>query len=136
MSSDSIYNNNFDYDYNDDDDISTFETDSTMIILGIFCFILFTLLCMHTYGLRRRQRTRINHSNHSNRSIQLNSISFNPTFVYTPEICTICLEPFNDEKDMTKLSCNHYFHIDCIAHWFNENHLTCPFCNNNINEDI
>ncbi len=100
MSSDSIYNNNFDYDYNDDDDIYTFETDSTMIILGIFCFILFTLLCMHTYGLRRRQRTRINHSNHSNHSIQLNSISFNPTFVYTPEICTICLDPFTTEKDI------------------------------------
>ncbi len=133
MSSDSIYNNNFDYDDNDDDDIYTFETDSTMIILGIFGFILFTLLCMHAYGLRRRQHTRINHSNHS---VQLNSISFNPTVVYTPEICTICLDPFTTEKDMTKLSCNHYFHIDCIAHWFNENHLTCPFCNNNIDEDI
>ena len=129
MSSDSIYDNN--YDYNDDDDIYTFETNSTMIILGIFCFILFTLLCLHAYGLRRRQNTRINHSNHS---VQLNSISFNPTIIYTPEICTICLEPFNNEKNITKLSCNHYFHIDCITQWFNENHLTCPFCNNNIND--
>jgi SNF2 family DNA or RNA helicase len=47
------------------------------------------------------------------------------------EICEICLELLSDETNgcMNKLKlCEHVFHSKCISGWFENNHTTCPDC--------
>tara|TARA_Y100000590_G_C15580020_1_gene961936 strand:+ start:707 stop:1000 length:294 start_codon:yes stop_codon:yes gene_type:complete len=41
------------------------------------------------------------------------------------EDCSICLSELRKKQKIVKLSCNHYFHLDCI----NEiNSNACPLC--------
>lgn len=53
--------------------------------------------------------------------------------------CPICLEYESDNNKSMKLSCNHYFHRNCIVDWINycnlnnlnlckEINVTCPIC--------
>jgi hypothetical protein len=44
--------------------------------------------------------------------------------------CSICLEEFNSEKDISFLDCEHIYHTDCIIEWINKE-PTCPLCRNN-----
>jgi len=39
--------------------------------------------------------------------------------------CTICNEPF---KNPVTTSCDHTYCQECIEHWLNEGHSTCPTC--------
>ena len=41
--------------------------------------------------------------------------------------CPICLMEFEDNNTVSKLSCNHIYHPDCINEWINENEI-CPIC--------
>lgn len=41
-------------------------------------------------------------------------------------ICSICLRNFN--RFVWKLSCNHYFHYNCIEKWSAMRNYTCPLC--------
>ena len=43
------------------------------------------------------------------------------------EICSICLRNFK-QRFAWKLSCNHYFHYNCIEKWSNMERYTCPLC--------
>ena len=43
------------------------------------------------------------------------------------ETCSICLRNFN-QRFVWKLSCNHYFHYNCIEKWSNMERYTCPLC--------
>lgn len=46
--------------------------------------------------------------------------------------CSICYMSLG-ERDTVKLSCNHYFHRDCIVGWIEKgNGLSCPLCRNAI----
>jgi hypothetical protein len=61
-----------------------------------------------------------------------NIIQYNYTIIdYTDNIvddmndCSICL--LSITYNFAKLSCNHYYHIDCINKWFVKNN-TCPLC--------
>jgi len=47
------------------------------------------------------------------------------------DICSICLDIFNDDDILRKMPCNHYYHQTCIDEWF-KNHNTCPICRQNI----
>ena len=40
------------------------------------------------------------------------------------ESCAIC---FENDKQMVQLSCNLYFHRNCVKAWLNKHH-TCPLC--------
>ena len=40
--------------------------------------------------------------------------------------CAICFESILD-RDKKQLSCNHYFHEQCLDRWF-EKHFSCPTC--------
>ena len=46
-------------------------------------------------------------------------------------LCSICLEDIK-ALPTTKLSCNHYFHINCINIWKEKNNK-CPICRKEIN---
>ena len=45
--------------------------------------------------------------------------------------CSICIEAFENESNVTKLSkCGHVFHHECIHKWFVASRSTrCPNCN-------
>ena len=51
----------------------------------------------------------------------------------TEEECSICFEKLKNE--IAHLSCDHFFHYDCIGSWIqknksmNFNEIHCPMCN-------
>ena len=50
----------------------------------------------------------------------LTRMKFNNEFAFTNENeCSICWDKFEENQDVSKLSCNeaHYFHSECIENW-------------------
>lgn len=43
------------------------------------------------------------------------------------EDCSICLNSFSNDDNITCLPCNHYYHTTCINEWFKRSN-TCPKC--------
>mmetsp|Transcript_18955 Transcript_18955/g.29732 ORF Transcript_18955/g.29732 Transcript_18955/m.29732 type:complete len:216 (-) Transcript_18955:5-652(-) len=41
--------------------------------------------------------------------------------------CTICLGPMIEREMVTSLGCNHFFHLNCLLSWLEQQH-TCPVC--------
>ena len=41
--------------------------------------------------------------------------------------CSVCLEEFKDNETISKTSCNHMFHENCLETWLKTN-IKCPFC--------
>jgi hypothetical protein len=46
------------------------------------------------------------------------------------EDCIICLEPILS-SEFCLLSCNHYYHENCIKEWYKKSTF-CPLCSRNI----
>ncbi|TDH68836.1 hypothetical protein CCR75_000342 [Bremia lactucae] len=44
------------------------------------------------------------------------------------EICTICLDDFEDGVDVKVLPCQHFFHVNCINPWLEGRSGSCPLC--------
>eukprot|EP01025_Chloroclados_australasicus_P012799 TRINITY_DN1607_c0_g2_i1.p2 TRINITY_DN1607_c0_g2~~TRINITY_DN1607_c0_g2_i1.p2 ORF type:complete len:353 (-),score=42.47 TRINITY_DN1607_c0_g2_i1:550-1608(-) len=53
-------------------------------------------------------------------------------------VCAICLEKFQEEEDVVKLTCLHQFHMECIEKWVQTKgqSATCPLCNRNLLQSI
>ena len=45
-------------------------------------------------------------------------------------ICSICLDDFDETKDIVYLDCQHIYHEDCIIEWINKD-PSCPLCRTN-----
>jgi len=45
----------------------------------------------------------------------------------SPDECTICLDPVDDNDVTVELQCEHKFHSACITEWL-QKELTCPNC--------
>merc|ERR1712039_1073948 len=43
------------------------------------------------------------------------------------QCCPICLEAYQKGELLTALHCNHFFHVGCLARWF-QNSTQCPLC--------
>jgi len=41
--------------------------------------------------------------------------------------CSICLEAYRRGEFLTSLRCGHFFHVDCLARWFQRS-TQCPLC--------
>jgi len=41
--------------------------------------------------------------------------------------CSVCLEAYKPGELLTELPCGHFFHVDCIAGWFQRS-SQCPLC--------
>ncbi|KAF9437925.1 hypothetical protein BGZ76_010556 [Entomortierella beljakovae] len=48
-------------------------------------------------------------------------------------VCAICLCDYEDEEELRKLNCKHYFHKDCVDEWLRLNR-NCPLCKRDIEE--
>ncbi|KAF9180707.1 hypothetical protein BGZ50_006041, partial [Haplosporangium sp. Z 11] len=48
-------------------------------------------------------------------------------------ICAICLCDYEDEEELRKMKCLHYFHKDCVDEWLRL-HRNCPLCKRDIEE--
>ena len=46
--------------------------------------------------------------------------------------CIICLRAFNDGTILAELTCQHMYHIECIANWMWD-HRPCPVCRQDAN---
>mmetsp|Transcript_41461 Transcript_41461/g.105629 ORF Transcript_41461/g.105629 Transcript_41461/m.105629 type:complete len:81 (+) Transcript_41461:318-560(+) len=47
--------------------------------------------------------------------------------------CSICLETYQKGELLTALHCSHFFHVDCLARWF-QNSTQCPLCRSHADE--
>ena len=66
------------------------------------------------------------HHHHHNPILLIKRVNHQNVPMQYHETCAICLENFEDEVGL--LSCNHYYHVNCITEWL-ETHETCPYCN-------
>ncbi|KAF9204709.1 hypothetical protein BGZ49_004979 [Haplosporangium sp. Z 27] len=48
-------------------------------------------------------------------------------------VCAICLCDYEDDEELRKMSCKHYFHKDCVDEWLRLNR-NCPLCKRDIEE--
>jgi hypothetical protein len=46
-------------------------------------------------------------------------------------VCSICLEEYDEDMKICKLRCSHIYHKECIMSWF-KNHNECPLCRKDI----
>ena len=49
------------------------------------------------------------------------------------EECLICHFPIEKETDITKLSCSHIYHTECISKIKTFNLIVCPYCQRSTN---
>ncbi|GJJ77335.1 hypothetical protein EMPS_09694 [Entomortierella parvispora] len=47
--------------------------------------------------------------------------------------CSICLCEYEDQEDLRRLPCDHYFHKECVDEWLKLKR-TCPLCKRDITE--
>lgn len=55
---------------------------------------------------------------------------------YNADICTICMDNFEDDDDVVLLVCKDCFHKDCAKTWLTKNSNTCPNCRTTIDGDV
>jgi len=71
-----------------------------------------------------------NRSNHLKDNIYLASFRKSKRSLYSPKICSICLEEYKAEDEIAwsrNHDCAHAFHLDCILDWLMDNE-DCPLC--------
>ena len=50
------------------------------------------------------------------------------------KICSICLEEYKNNDVIKKLSCNHFFHSECLKIWLS-NRAICPICRKDLRQN-
>jgi hypothetical protein len=45
------------------------------------------------------------------------------------DVCTICIEPYEESEKIRTLKCSHIFHKECIDLWKYNGNKRCPLCN-------
>uniref|UniRef100_A0A7N0UIQ9 RING-type E3 ubiquitin transferase n=1 Tax=Kalanchoe fedtschenkoi TaxID=63787 RepID=A0A7N0UIQ9_KALFE len=45
--------------------------------------------------------------------------------------CSVCLDEFEDEADVLRTACAHYFHDKCISVWLMRK-ASCPICRSHM----
>ena len=49
------------------------------------------------------------------------------------DTCSICLDQFQQNNELIKLSCQHVFHKQCIRQWVADKCVSkCPLCNKDV----
>lgn len=47
-------------------------------------------------------------------------------------LCPICISDFEDQEDLRRLPCGHFFHVECIDPWLLEKSTACPMCKQEV----
>ena len=65
---------------------------------------------------------------------QIKTIKFrkNKTTVEEDPTCSICLCEYEEDEEVKKLRCGHFFHSECIDTWLINKKALCPICRQGI----
>jgi hypothetical protein len=91
--------------------------------LAILSFSLITACCKHS----SRVTHRINNYRNKNRLNNFISNRESEEIETSPDVCSICIEPFAPRQMSITLPCYHKFHTGCILIWLKTD-LSCPMC--------
>eukprot|EP00262_Sarcandra_glabra_P003168 TRINITY_DN1369_c0_g1_i1.p1 TRINITY_DN1369_c0_g1~~TRINITY_DN1369_c0_g1_i1.p1 ORF type:complete len:151 (-),score=1.50 TRINITY_DN1369_c0_g1_i1:75-527(-) len=61
-----------------------------------------------------------------NPSVRFGSVFSSPT----EHDCRVCLNRFEPDSQINRLTCGHFFHTGCIEKWLDYWNVTCPLCRN------
>ena len=53
------------------------------------------------------------------------------TDIMSNEVCSICLEKFTQNEEISLLTCKHQFHKQCVEKWFKKD-TSCPICRQSV----
>lgn len=53
------------------------------------------------------------------------------TDIRSNEVCSICLEKFTQNEEISLLTCKHQFHKQCVEKWFKKD-TSCPICRQSV----
>lgn len=101
------------------------------LLFVCLCAVLFVLLFVKLYKvLRRRYRSSLFVQRTRFRQIgRIPTIQYEESLVIN-EACAVCLEDFDEDDEVKRLSCRHGFHPSCIGPWLAD-HDKCPLCQDN-----
>ena len=51
-------------------------------------------------------------------------------------ICSICMEHYDEDDTLSLLPCAHKYHTDCIRPWFAQGEKSCPHCKIDVAESL
>ncbi|MBG02262.1 MAG: hypothetical protein CL470_08335 [Acidimicrobiaceae bacterium] len=122
------YNMNYDSNWGSRYDRSNTEPNpeaDIILLMGAIVFIVFfSILC----GMCSYER------NDEEMNIELIDKVKKKTTEYQKkegEICSICLEDFQQKEKIIILECYHYYHSKCITEWLESNN-SCPLCRDQL----
>ena len=97
-----------------------------IILLIIIISLIIYLLSLFVLYLFKKRKKKI--------KIKYNNVEYinNPINI----ICMICLDNMDNDNQIIKLECNHFYHLNCINKWtlqnikFCKKNSSCPLCKN------
>ena len=131
------YSGNYDYDnnYNGSEygSILNIDSQSGYVMIGIILY--FSCCCFR--GLNRAERdtdlnARLTQGTEVSQRVveKIKSNTVDPNIVAKGSCCSICLDDFDETRDIVYLDCQHIYHEDCIIEWINKD-PSCPLCRTN-----
>lgn len=104
-----------------------------MLVYGI---VICCLPCLIYVLLSQRARPELSGSAIPQVLRSLTRRKFDPSTFTKDEACSICYIDYQEEDDITPLSCDpkHYYHTACIEEWIKKGHNTCPLCRKPIKD--
>jgi hypothetical protein len=53
-----------------------------------------------------------------------------------PPECSICQEEYQEDEEIKKTPCGHYFHENCLGQWLERYARSCPLCRKDLEEAL
>lgn len=53
-----------------------------------------------------------------------------------PPECCVCQIPFDDDAEIKRTPCQHYFHKECLGNWLGKYARSCPLCRNDLEDAV
>ena len=114
--------------------ISVFLLAHTYLVVA-FVLILFIimLVCLPCFLriISPLMETKNGLSDHEINSLEINKYQKNSDDDTNNNSCIVCLEDFKNGEKITRLKCQHQFHVKCIREWLLING-TCPICRQTV----
>lgn len=130
------YNGNYDYDnnYNGSEYGSIFNTSpkAGYLMMGVILYISFCCFCKTHNERNTDLNVRLNQETDVNSRIveKIKNNTVDPNILAKGSCCSICLDDFDETKDIVYLDCQHIYHTECIIEWINKD-TSCPLCRTN-----